>query len=33
MGHASVTTTMRYAHLTHKVPDAILAAADIRLGG
>jgi integrase len=33
MGHASVTTTMRYAHLTHKVPDAILAAADIKLAG
>jgi integrase len=33
LGHASVTTTMRYAHLTQRVPDAILAAADIKLAG
>ncbi|HVZ88587.1 MAG TPA: site-specific integrase [Polyangia bacterium] len=29
MGHASVTTTQRCAHLTAKVPDAMLARADI----
>lgn len=32
MGHASVETTMRYAHLSDKVPDTILARADVAIG-
>lgn len=31
MGHSSVETTQRYAHLAKKAPDAILAKADIKL--
>jgi len=31
MGHASVMTTERYAHLAKKVPDAMLALADVKL--
>ena len=32
LGHASVETTMRYAHLSDKVPDSILARADVAIG-
>lgn len=31
LGHSSVETTQRYAHLAKKVPDAMLARADIKL--
>lgn len=33
LGHSSVTTTQRYAHLNERAPEAMLLAADVRLAG